>query len=233
MAPGRWDQAETVTGFAAAAPNPVLMTWARAELARPGVRRVLDLGCGAARNAGPLAALGAEVVGTDTSAPMLTAACARVNAAGVGGRVRLVRAAMDALPLRDGSADLIVAHGVWNLARSSAELRRALAEAARVARPGVGLFVFTFSRNTLPAATVPVPGEAFVFTQFAGEPQVFLTEAELVAELAAVGFVPDPLGPLTEYNRPPPGRIQSGPVIWEGTFRLVGQPRHPSPAPPR
>ncbi len=211
-----------MSGFAAAAPNAVLMAWARAELARPGVRRVLDLGCGAARNAGPLAALGAEVVGTDTSAPMLAAARARVDAAGVGGRVRLVRAAMDALPLGDRSVDLVVAHGVWNLARSGAELRRALVEAARVARPGVGLFVFTFSRHTLPAEAAPAPGEAFVFTLFAGEPQVFLTEAELVAELAAAGFLRDPPGPLTEYNRPPPGRVQTGPVIWEGTFRRAG-----------
>jgi SAM-dependent methyltransferase len=219
MALGTWDQAGTVDGFATAAPNAVLVAWAQAELARPGVLRVLDLGCGAARNAGPLAALGAVVVGTDTSAPMLAAARARVNAARVAGRVHLVRAAMDALPLRGGSADLVVAHGVWNLARSGAELRRALAEAARIARPGAGLFVFTFSRHTLPAEAPPVPGEAFVFTQFAGEPQVFLTEAELVAELAAAGFVRDPQGALTECNRPPPGRVRSGPVIWEGTFR--------------
>lgn len=225
MAPGKWDRTETVGGFAAAAPNAVLLDWARAELARPGVRRALDLGCGAARNAGPLAALGLEVIGTDRSAPMLAAARARVDAAGVGGRVGLVRAAMDALPLEAGSADLLVAHGIWNLARSAAELRRALGEAARVARPGAGLFVFTFSRHTLPASALPVPGERFVFTQFAGEPQVFLQEGEIVAELAAAGFMRDPVGPLTEYNRPTPGRIQSGPVIWEGTFRRAGARR--------
>jgi SAM-dependent methyltransferase len=216
---------ETVGGFAAAAPNAVLVDWARAELQRQGVRRALDLGCGAARNAGPLAALGLRVIGTDSSAPMLAAARARVDAAGLGGRVHLVRAAMDALPLEAGSADLLVAHGIWNLARSAAELRRSLREAARVARPGAGLFVFTFSRHTLPADAVPVPGEQFVFTQFAGEPQVFLEEGELVAELAAAGFVRDPVGPLTEYNRPTSGRIQSGPVIWEGTFRRDGAGR--------
>lgn len=222
MASGRWDRTETVGGFAAAAPNAVLLEWARAEQAQPGVRRVLDLGCGAARNAGPLAALGLEVIGTDLSAPMLAAARARVDAAGLGGRVHLVRAAMDALPLEAATADLVVAHGIWNLARSAAELRRSLGEAARVARPGAGLFVFTFSRHTLPADAPPVSGERFVFAQFAGEPQVFLEEGELVAELAAAGFVRDPAGPLTEYNRPTAGRIQSGPVIWEGTFRRTG-----------
>ncbi|MGC3999029.1 MAG: class I SAM-dependent methyltransferase [Anaeromyxobacter sp.] len=231
MATGRWDRAETVGGFAAAAPNAVLMQWAQAEVTRPGVQRALDLGCGAARNAGPLAALGLDVVGTDTSAPMLVAARARVDAAGLGDRVRLVRAAMDGLPLEDGSADLVVAHGIWNLARSAAEFRRALGEAARVARPGAGLFVFTFSRHTLPADAAPVAGEPFVFTQFSGDPQVFLEEQELVAELAAAGFVRDPAGPLTEYNRPPPGRIQSGPVIWEGTFRRAGAPGKPAHSP--
>jgi ubiquinone/menaquinone biosynthesis C-methylase UbiE len=53
---------------------------------------------------------------------------------------------MDRLPLGDASIDLVVAHGIWNLARSAAEFRRAIAEAARVARPDAGLFVFTFSR---------------------------------------------------------------------------------------
>jgi SAM-dependent methyltransferase len=127
---------------------------------------------------------------------------------------------MDALPFPDARFDLVVAHGIWNLARSGAELRRALAEAARVARPGAGLFLFTFSRATLPDGAAPVAGERFVFTQFSGEPQVFLREAEVLEVLEAAGFVRDPPGPLTEYNRPPPGRVAGGgPVIWEGTFR--------------
>jgi hypothetical protein len=69
-----------------------------------------------------------------------------------------------------------------------------------------------------------------VFTQFAGEPQCFLTEEELVAELLRAGFEKDPPGPLTEYNRPPPGRTltRGGPVIYEGTFRAVRPSRHGS-----
>jgi len=68
-----------------------------------------------------------------------------------------------------------------------------------VARPRAGLFVFTFSRNTFPPQTEPVVGEPFVFTQFSGEPQCFLTEAQLVAELARVGFAPDHGVPCREY----------------------------------
>jgi len=220
---GRWGDLGVVRGFSTAAANEVLLEFVRTELARRPGLRVLDLGCGAARNAAPMAAEGATVIGIDLASPMLEAARRRIEDAGQDRRIALVRAPMDQLPLRHASVDLVVAHGVWNLARSAAELRRAIAEAGRVARPGAGLFVFTFSRATLSPGDQPVPGEPFVFTQFAGEPQCFLTEAELVAELLRAGFEKDPPGPLTEYNRPVPGRTvtRGGPVIYEGTFRAV------------
>lgn len=221
---GRWENAGVVRGFSTAAANEILLAFVRAELARRPRLHILDVGCGAARNAAPMAAHGAAVVGTDLALPMLEAAGRRVVSEGVAERVALVRAPMDRLPLADASVDLVVAHGIWNLARSAAELRRAIAEAARVARPGAGLFVFTFSRATLAPDDQPVPGEQFVFTQFAGEPQCFLTEAELKEELLRAGFERDPPGPLAEYNRPPDGRefARGGPVIYEGTFRRVG-----------
>ncbi|HQQ76441.1 MAG TPA: class I SAM-dependent methyltransferase [Thermoanaerobaculia bacterium] len=221
---GRWEDAGVVQGFSKAAANQVLLAFVRLELARRPGLRVLDLGCGAARNAVPMAAEGAAVVGTDIAWPMLAAARRRVASEGVAGRVTLARAPMDRLPLPDASVDLVVAHGIWNLARSASEMRRAIAEAGRVARPGAGLFLFTFSRATLPPDDRPVPGEPFVFTRFAGEPQCFLTEAEVLAELARGGFEKDPPGPLTEYNRPPAGAIaRGGPVIYEGTFRAARQ----------
>ena len=81
--------------------------------------------------------------------------------------------------------------------------------------------MFTFSRNTFPAQTAPVAGEPFVFTQFSGEPQCFLTEAQLDAELGRVGFVRDPGVPFHEYNLPKPGTLSTGkaPVIYEAAFR--------------
>ena len=208
-------------GFSSAAPNATLVAFARREVAHRTGLRVLDIGCGAARNAAPLAALGALVVGTDLALPMLEAARTRAAADDVSDRVAFVRAPMDALPLRDGAADLVIAHGIWNLARSGGEMRRAMGEAARVARPGAGLFVFTFSRNTLSPDARPVGGEDFVFTDFAGEPQCFLTEGQLVAELRAAGFEKDPSAPLAEHNRRAPGLPLAGrgPVIYEGTFR--------------
>jgi Methyltransferase domain len=128
---------------------------------------------------------------------------------------------MEMLPVRDRSVDVVVAHGIWNLARTAAQFRAAVAEAARVAKPEAALFVFTFSRHTLGAEVAPVAGEPFVFTQFSGDPQCFLTGEELVLELGNAGFVPDPAIPLTEYNRPKPGLVQAprGPVIYEAAFR--------------
>ena len=60
------------------------------------------------------------------------------------------------------------------------------AEAARVARPGAGLFLFTFSRHTLADDALPDPGESFVFYSWNGEPQCFLRDTELLAELEGV-----------------------------------------------
>jgi len=212
-----------VAGFAQSSPNPVLMRFAERELARVGTGRAIDLGCGAGRNAVPLAHMGWKVLGTDLSWPMLEAAAERARADEVRDRLKLVLAPMDGLPARDRAFDLVIAHGIWNLAPSAAVFRRALREASRAARPGAALFVFTFSRNTFSSDTEPVAGEPFVFTEFSGAPQCFVTDQQLIDELDAAGFARDPAVPLTEYNRPGPGAIRgSAPVIYEAAFRRVG-----------
>ena len=213
-----WSAPGTVEGFVRSPPNEVLLRFAR-DCGAPG--RAIDLGCGAARNAVPLAQISWDVVGTDLSWPMLVAAQGRASREQVSARVHVLMAPMHLLPFRDLTFDLIVAHGIWNLARSAAEFRAAVREAARIARPHAALFVFTFSRNTLPPDAEPVAGEPFVFTQFSGQPQCFLTEEQLVAELATGGFNPDSSLPLRELNRPITGAIRTGaaPVIYEGLFR--------------
>ena len=217
-----WSRPDTVNGFVRSPPNETLMRLAVAD--RSGARsRLLDIGCGAGRNAVPLSGAGWQVVGTDLSLAMLAAAGSRLSAEGPSNDARLVLAPMDALPFAPDSFDFIVAHGIWNLASSGAEFRRAIAEAGRVARPGCMLFVFTFSRHTLAEAAAPVDGEAFVFTQFSGRPQCFLTAEQLVAELQASGFEPDARLALRELNRRRPGQLTTGnaPVIYEGLFRYT------------
>lgn len=229
LAESPWSSPGTVAGFARSAPNDVLLRLADSEWRRingsspDSVRgRAIDIGCGAARNAVPLALAGWDVTGTDLSWPMLVAAAERSRQAGVTDRVHLILAGMDQIPAADDTFDLVIAHGIWNLASSGAEFRGAVAEAARVAKPGAALFVFTFSRNTFPPDTAPVAGESFVFTEFSGRPQCFLTYEQLVAEMGSVGFAPDPTTvPVTEYNRPQPGALRGGgPVIYEAAFRL-------------
>jgi ubiquinone/menaquinone biosynthesis C-methylase UbiE len=189
--------------------------------------RLLDIGCGAGRNAIPLSELGWRVVGTDLSRAMLVAAAARKEADARAARLDFVLAPMESLPFSAGTFDFIVAHGIWNLARSGSQFRTAVREAARVGRPGALLFVFTFSRHTLQDGVSPLAGEAFVFTEFSGEPQCFLTADQLVAELADAGFDAEPSHPLRELNRRDGQLPTRAPVIFEGLFRRAGKTERP------
>jgi ubiquinone/menaquinone biosynthesis C-methylase UbiE len=199
------------------------MTFAAQERAR-GATSAIDVGCGAGRNLVPLAQQGWTILGVDLSRPMLDAAAERLETEPLSTYARVALAPMDALPIGGRCIDLVVAHGVWNLARSEGEFRRAVREAGRVVRSDGALFVFTFSRRTLPPSARPVAGQSFVFTGFSGQPQCFLTQDQLIAELEAAGFMPDPAVPLTEHNVARPGTIRNGnvPVIFEAAFRFRG-----------
>jgi ubiquinone/menaquinone biosynthesis C-methylase UbiE len=214
-----WSRPGTVEGFVQSPANETLMQVAAREWRASA--RVLDIGCGAGRNTVPLARTGWKAIGVDLSLAMLRAAAARVTAEPPARGVQFVLAPMDNLPFAPERFDLIVAHGIWNLARSGREFRLAIREAARVARRGGALFLFTFSRSTLSHSVEPVAGESFVFTEFAGQPQCFLTKEEIVSELDAAGFEGDTALPLRELNQRRKGTIQTGttPVIYEGLFR--------------
>jgi SAM-dependent methyltransferase len=223
LAGSSWSTPGTVAGFVRAESNATLLRFAEVERRRAPTGLALDIGCGAGRNAAPLARQGWRVLGTDLSWPMLSAA--RDRARGDGRGLSLALAPMDALPVRAGACDLVVAHGIWNLARSMAELRRAVAEARRVAAPDAALFVFTFSRSTLPLDAACVPGEAFIYTQFSGQPQCFLTREQLIGLMAAAGFEPDAAVEVSEHNLPPVQAAHAvrAPVILEAAFRRTGR----------
>jgi len=108
--------------------------------ARPG-ETGLDVGCGLAHLALELAhdvAPGGRVVALDNSEHMVGEAAARVAAAGVAGAVTVRHGDATALDLPDASVDFVVAAQVYSYVP---DVERAVAEAARVLRPGGRLAV--------------------------------------------------------------------------------------------
>jgi arsenite methyltransferase len=132
--------------------NPV----ARADLRAGEV--VVDLGCGAGIDALLAAtAVGPDgrVIGVELLPEMVRRAdsfAARMGA----GNVEFRRAEMEALPVADSSADVVISNGAINL---SARKSRVLAEAHRVLRPGGRLCVadLTIREEDLPTEVVTHP----------------------------------------------------------------------------
>ena len=122
--------------------------WQRhaAETVAPIVgERFLDVATGTGDIAADLAAIAPLVVGLDFSRAMLRAGSAKAHAAG-----RVVRIEGDALalPFRDNSFDgAVIGFGLRNIP----DLRGAIAEMARVVRPGGRVVCLDLTRPLLPA----------------------------------------------------------------------------------
>jgi arsenite methyltransferase len=105
-------------------------------LGEPGPgEAVLDLGSGAgldcllaARRVGP----GGTVIGVDMTGEMVGKARRTAQALGLK-NIEFVNGGIEKLPLPDGSADLVISNGVFNLCPDKPGV---LAEALRVLRPG-------------------------------------------------------------------------------------------------
>jgi cyclopropane fatty-acyl-phospholipid synthase-like methyltransferase len=106
-----WSEPGTVAGFARSAPNQTLMRFAAEKLAT-GSTHLLDIGCGAGRNAVHLAKQGWSVVGVDLSWPMLRAAAERAVAESLTRHLHVISAPMERLPIQSGTMDFVVAHGI-------------------------------------------------------------------------------------------------------------------------
>jgi demethylmenaquinone methyltransferase/2-methoxy-6-polyprenyl-1,4-benzoquinol methylase len=118
-------------------------------LALPDHARVLDLctGTGDLALAAVARARGASVIGVDFAAEMLRLGLTKVRAASLESRIRLVRGDAARIPVGDATCDAAtIGFGIRNVA----EPARALAEIARVVKPGGRLAILEFGQPRIP-----------------------------------------------------------------------------------
>jgi SAM-dependent methyltransferase len=161
-------------------PPETLDLWGRAIRAilpeAAVVDRVVDLGCGTARFTRLLAdVLHAAVVGVDPSLRMLGEREVRDPRV-----VRFVAGAAEALPLTNGSVDLVFGSMVYHHLRAA----EALAEAWRVLRPGGHLMLRTPIRESL----VGIPMFTFFPEALAIDEARMPSRRALVEACEAAGF---------------------------------------------
>lgn len=149
-------------------------------LGRVSGKALLDVGCGDGALAAELARRGAMVTGVDLDPTMITAARRRAEAEGV--QLRLVEGQAESLPFDSAVFDYVVAVTVLCFVR---EAKRAVAEMARILKPGGRLVIGELGRWNLWAAYRRLRG-------YMGNPTwratTFRTAGELRGLLEAAGL---------------------------------------------
>lgn len=177
----------------------------------PSGARVLDLCTGTADLA--LAAArrgrGVRVLGVDFSSQMLRLGLRKVRAQRFGPAIRLVRGDAAAIPAGTGSCDAAtIAFGIRNVAEPTA----ALAELARVLRPGGRLAILEFGQPSIPGLrslysayfrfVLPAIGRLIskhqsAYSYLPASVGAFPPPREFAAVIASQGFVEVTAVPLT------------------------------------
>jgi demethylmenaquinone methyltransferase/2-methoxy-6-polyprenyl-1,4-benzoquinol methylase len=115
----------------------------------PNGARVIDLCTGTGDVAVAIArrSAGHSVVGVDFAAAMLRLGLEKVSSVDLGARIRLVRGDATQIPIGSGTCDAAtIAFGIRNVVAPE----RALAELARVLKPGARLAILEFGQPRIP-----------------------------------------------------------------------------------
>lgn len=145
---------------------------------------VADLGCGGGFLSLALAELGAVVTGIDLSGAALGEARDQARLCGL--RVRFLRADVADCPLESGRFDFVLLHDVLEHVEDPG---RAVAEAARLLRPGGSIFVSTVDRGFWSRVQVVWLAEGLgLVPRGTHDPRLFLRPDELEQHARAAGL---------------------------------------------
>ncbi|MGH7629134.1 MAG: bifunctional 2-polyprenyl-6-hydroxyphenol methylase/3-demethylubiquinol 3-O-methyltransferase UbiG [Gemmatimonadales bacterium] len=199
-----WDERSFLHTLAALTPvrfgymRRVLLTEVRFV---PTGLRALDIGCGGGFLAEEFARLGFAVTGIDPSAPSL--AVARTHAATQGLPITYWCAMGEALPFPDASFDVTYCCDVLE---HVADIKRVIAESARVLRPG-GVYLYDTINRTLRSKLIVI----WLLQEWRWSSlmppdlhdwQMFIRPAELRALLERHGLLPQGFTGLTPRAKP-------------------------------
>lgn len=190
-----WEREDVVDRFASRDPDHRLVRLME-NVDRPERIRVLDVGCAGGRNAVFLARLGCDVQALDASKAMVEETRRRLAPVlgQMEARVRTRVGRMDDLSaFQSETMDLVLALGIYQNARDLDEWHGAVAETARVLRPGGQCLVahFTPDLNLTGEGVAPVPGRPHTYTGLpGGDTCVLFYAPDLDEAMAEHGLTP-------------------------------------------